>query len=315
MLGWIAAIIISVLLILLVRVISFLVKKISKEKVRDLSTPLNVYSGSYALDRMFTTHKDPEESVAMRYERMCILEPLAYKSDPIIPALIEDYRKIISGRTLDPKAESIPSERINGELNPDYRRYLSSQRKALAAGGYDTSWFDREHERVTKVNKIENINQKFTQKLIELGMPIVLLPFAYNDFRVENWNATDWKKLIKLIKEEMELGEISLEAIGAFILHNEDKVILFNRDKLEAFNLFLNENVPIPLINMYIQDKITEYNMYDIINLVQDDGYDWHEAINEVLKEELKMNEEYELREKYQIAVRRGTRHLNKGVM
>lgn len=314
MLGWIAAIIISILLMFLARAVSFLVKKTGKEKVRDLRTPLNVYSGSFALDRMFTTHKDPDESVAMRYERKCILEPLTHKGDTHIPALIEDYRKIIKGRTLDPKAENIPSERINGELNPDYRTYLSAQRKALAAAGYDTAWFDREYERISKVNKIETINQQFTQKLIELGMPIELMPCAYNTYRIENWKAADWKRLIKLIKNEAELGELSREAIAAFILHNEDKDILFNREKLEAFSLYFEENVPIPLINMYIQDKVTEENMYDIINLVQEDGYDWSEAIKDVLKEEIERNEEYELREAYQIAVRKGVKYLSKEV-
>jgi len=314
MLGWIAAIIISILLIFLARAVSFLVKKTNKETVRDLNTPLNVYSGSFSLDQMFTTHKDPEESVAMSYERMCILEPLAHRGDTRIPAIIDDYRKIIKGRTLDPKAENIPSERIKGELNPDYRAYLSAQRKALSIAGYNTSWFDKEYERISKVNKIEVINQKFTEKLIELGMPIELLPCAYNTFRVENWRGADWKRLIKLIRDESELGEVSIEAIAAFILHNEDKGILFNREKLEAFSLYFEENVPIPLINMYVQDKVTEENMYDIINLVQDDGYDWSEAIKDVLKEEIERNEEYELREAYQIAVRKGVKYLSKEV-
>jgi hypothetical protein len=307
--GWIAAIIISILLILLAKAVSSLVQKINKEKVRDLNTPLNVYSGSSVLDKMFTTNKAPEESIAMQYERMCILDPRTYKGDPSIPDLIDQYRKIIKGKTLDPKAENIPSERILGELNPDYQTYLAAQRKALALAGYNTVWFDQEWKRVSKVSKIETINQKFTQKLIEFGMPIEMVPFAYSDTRIENWVAADWKKLIKLIKDESELGDVSQEALGAFILHNEDKEILFSRAKLEAFNLYFQENVPIPLISMYIQNKITEENMYDIINLVQED--EWSEAIKDVLKEDMDRDEEFDLREAYQLSVQKGIMFKN----
>ena len=312
MLVWIAAIIISVILVLLVKVASFVSSKLFKKKVRDLSTPLNIYSGSYALDKMLQTNNNIEESVAILYERMCIYEPLKYKGDKRISAIIDQYRNYVKGNILDPKAENIPSERINDELNPDYKAYLTAQRKALAAVGADVTWFDKEHQRITKVKSIENITDKFTQGLVQMGMPIELLPCAYSDYRVENWKAADWKRLIKFIREEIELGEVSPEALGAFILHNDNKDILFNREKLIQFHMYLEENVPIPLLNLLTQEKIDEEDMYEIIQLVQEDEYEWSEAIKDVLKEKVDRIEACDLREVYQLAVQKGTKYLPK---
>ena len=147
---------------------------------------------------------DSSKNISHLFEEMCIKNPLEYKDDPRLDAVIKDYSDLIKGRHLDPEGLHAPSLTIDGKDNPDYYRYLRNQKRALAKKGHDIEWITEEMARVTSKKNAENITTEFGEELVKRGMPEEALPFVLTYNRIETHSPEDWDALIKTVNEAVE---------------------------------------------------------------------------------------------------------------
>lgn len=276
------------------------VSKSMKLKETDLDTDLREFRESHAVSTVVRTGAlDIQESIVQKYERMCILDPVAYKNDPAISQVIEDYKNIILGRVLDPNGLNIPSEKLLGVRNPDYDRYLANQSKKQRAASLSDSAksLSDERSRVSTARKGEALTVTIFSELVELGVPPILAKVAMTEGKLNTYTAEDWKVFSKSITDYLSTS--SRSAVTEFVTLFDDQDIIFSAEKFEKFELFYRHEVPSEILVEIIKERITIDQAVRIVSLVQEVECSWEEGMNDILSSDLKENEEEALRKKY----------------
>lgn len=293
-------IIISVIILILFCGIRNMVAKSSQLKDTDINTDLTAFRESHAVATVINDgHLNIQESIVQRYERMCILEPSAYKDDPSIPDLIQRYRDIISGKTLDPEGRNIPSEELLGRNNPDYKKYLRNQAAAMKNNSLKDSSdsLRKEGRRVNRIEREEEARSMFHAYLLEQGVPLRVVSYGLTDGKLNTYDENDWRKFVKRIKEYLEVS--SLTVVCNFVETFDDKNIVLNSDKFESFSVFYEYNVPVEILTEIIRDRISPEQAVRIVSVREELNVDWDEAMTQVLSEDVKEHEDDILRKKY----------------
>jgi hypothetical protein len=158
-----------------------------------------------------------EENVAELYEKLCVLEPVQYRNDPRIPAVLAKYKKVLKGQLLDKEGRHMPTPKLNGKLNPDYATYIRNQHKAFTDAGKlsDVAWLDEELKRVRREGRSKSLRKEYTEILLGMGVLEELLPVFLTDghqcrwsvrsFVVESQSSRVWKYPV-LLKRKSTTG-------------------------------------------------------------------------------------------------------------
>lgn len=239
------------------------------------------------------------ESITQKYERMCILDPVKYEGDASIPETIKKYRDIISGKVLDQKGYNVPSETILGKHNPDYDTYIANQAKAMKRAGSlnATLVFKEENNRNVRIKNEDQVRSEFVAHLVNNNIPITVIGRAISDEKIGTFKSEDWKKFCGSIKEYLQMS--TPEVVAEFVSSFNEKAILFNSRKFEVFAIFWNHKVPLKTIIEIIFGNVTVDQAVKMLSLVQDYGYEWNDASEEILSEEFQETRAVGLRKGY----------------
>jgi len=293
-------IIIATLVIYLLYVV--INKKVTKSfalKETDINTDLKKFRESHAAAGVILFGSlNTKESIVQRYERMCIIDPLRYQNDPVLPQLIKDYRNIIEGKVLDPQGLNVPSETILGNHNSDYDLYYANQARALNNGSHDKAQvFLDERARVSRRAEEEDAKTILFAQLVSENIPALILSAAFSDEKLNTYEANDWKIFSKFINGYLETSD--RETVTRFVQLFDDKKIILNQNKFDTFAIFNKYQVPETIIVEIINDKITVYQALRMIDLTQNIEYTWKEAMNKVLNDDAEKERADTLRASY----------------
>jgi len=256
------------------------------------STPLPEFKESYATDRLLiSTAIKTIENISERFERMCILDPITYKDDPTISAVVDQYKKLLRGEIKDPEGRHMPSEILNGKRNLDYDTYIAAQKKVMGNAGR------RECLRLKRIDQEESIRADFVIKLVEMDFPVEVLDAVLSDEKLNAYSAADWKNLTKAVKGYLD--DNSAEAVSEFLCQFNEIAILCDSEKMEIFSVFYKHAAPMPIITEFVRGRISLDQGVRITQLVMQEKYDWDEATEEVLEEDLERATEADLKKKY----------------
>jgi hypothetical protein len=292
--AWILAIVLVTIGYVIYSIVMRILSKRIALKSPTSDTPLYEFKESHATDsRLAAGALKVIENISERFERMCILDPLTYQGDPSLPTVIEQYKKLLSGKIKDPEGRHMPSEYLNGHRNPDYETYIAAQKRVLGRAGC------RETLRLKRVNQEEDLRTDFTVKLVEMKFPIEVLDAVLSDEKMNAYSADDWKKLTKAVKGYLEDDEYSAEVVSEFLNQFNEIKILCDSDKMEAFSVFYKFSAPMNIVTEIIRDRISLEQGVRITQLVVDQRYPWDEAMEEVLEEDMDKATEADLKKKY----------------
>jgi hypothetical protein len=278
-------------------------KKVSKTfepKDTGINTDLKLFRESHAVANVIIHGAlDLRESIVQKYERMCVLDPVSNKNDPSIQKVIADYQDIILGRVLDPEGLNIPSEELLGRNNPDYVKYLSNQaraqKKALFIDPSNALQKERaRHIAETKGN--EGINKLFAY-LVEQSIPPMIVDAALTEAKANTYTAEDWKIFCKVV-----LGYLSTtphNIVMNFVKLFDEKEVIFDTKKFEKFIIYSEYQIPGLILVELIRGRITDDQASRITDLVQQYSYTWEDALSEIIKDDLTIVEENDLRKQY----------------
>jgi hypothetical protein len=289
---WIFAIV-SVLIVFMV---SLQIKRIMDKKFAlktpTLTTPLSEFRESNATDTRFKTSNIRYISnISEKFERMCILDPLSYVDDPETQSVVEQYGKLLRGELKDPEGRHMPSEFLQGTRNPDYEIYIKNQRKVLG------NVARRESYRIAKVNEEDALRSELINKLAALNFPEEVLLAVLDDSKLNTYTANDWRKLATCVKDYLQ--SYSAETVSAFLSLFVEPAILCDAEKMEVFSVFHQYSAPMPIVAEIIRGRVTMDQGIRITKLVVNNEYDWAEAMQEVLEEDLEKATEDDLRTAY----------------
>lgn len=271
-------------------------KRVSKAfalKDTGINTDLVEFRESHATTAVISSGSfNARESITQMYERMCVIDPVRYMNDPSIGLVIKSYRSIISGKTPDPDGLNVPSEILLGLRNPDYQTYMASQARALKGPA-----LKEENKRVKHAVMSETMRAQFMASLAENDIPARVIAGAVSDGKINTYTAEDWKTFCRVVKNYLDISDAFV--VGAFVETFNDKEIVFDTRKFEIFSIFYKHDVPIETIKEIVKGRITVEQALSIYELVIEDGYEWNEAMSEVLTEDLQTAEAADLRTKY----------------
>jgi hypothetical protein len=262
------------------------------------TTPLPEFRESHATDSRFIAKAiSTIENISERFERMCVLDHFAYKDDPSIPTVIDQYRKLLRGEIKDPEGRHMPSEILNGNRNPDYDKYIAAQKSVMGKTGC------RESIRLKRINQEDELRVSFVTKLLEMKFPEAVLGAVLSDNKLNSYTADDWKRLTKTVKGYLEI--YPAEIVAQFLSYFDELSILCDSNKIETFSIFYKYDAPMPIVSEIIRERITVDQGLRITKLVINEKYDWDEAMEEVLEEDTQKATEEDLRKQYRQMLRK----------
>lgn len=299
MFGWIVSIVLGVALYGVWRASRALVDRSLRGRDPRLTDRLSEYGGAHGAD--LALGGEAEEGVARLYERMCVLEPVKWAGDPRIPGVVERYSDIISGREADPAGLNVPSPEILGGPNPDYEKYLRSQRRLSKSEGALRALRGARHAR-----KEQEIRDGFRDGLLTMGMPEGLVDAAVTDDRVESYEQEDWRGVVKAASAiSAEHGEsVALDMLMLF----EDARVLCEEGAADTFVALRNQGVPAQVVKDVLEHELTIEQAERAAALVEMHTFEWGEAVKEVVCQDAKDAAEEGLREQYRKRVHRRRR-------
>jgi hypothetical protein len=289
----------TIIVYLIFRAINNLVAKRTALKDTNIDTDLREFRESKAVVNIISkSHLGSHDSPVRMYERMCILDPVQYNKDPRIPGIIASYQDIISGRIIDTDGSHVPSEELLNEHNPDYDAYIANQYRAHKNNkGVSVEAFQTEHKRIARVAKEENLKTEFLATLIEKGIPGIIAASALTEGKLNSYTAEDWNKLCKVFFSYLQ--GYDQDIVTSFVELFDEKEIIFNQRKFEIFEVFSRHQVPQEVSVEIVRDNITVSQALRMLSLVNSSGYEWDEALSEVITEDIDNEKANELRKKY----------------
>jgi hypothetical protein len=293
---------IAFVLIFMYVTISKVLNFFHRPKKVTLSTPVTEFKESYGTDSTIIKGAiKSSDSISALYEEMCVRNPLKYKNDPRVDSLLASYRKLIKGELPDITGKHIPSEYIDGKINPDYKKYLHNQRLVLKRNSVEAPWVDKFCKEFTTLEKYRKAKDVFEKELQEAGLPFLTVQHLLTDERMASTTQEEWKA-IKL-QVERYLGDFESIYVNEFIDYASDMESLCDYDVMEAFATWMENDVPSQLAYLCASGTISEEDMHEIIRL-RNAGLDIKEATRKILKKVVTAAEEDDLRDMYKKSVR-----------
>ncbi|MBD3260265.1 MAG: hypothetical protein GF334_01085 [Candidatus Altiarchaeales archaeon] len=262
-----------------------------------LETPLSAFEASSAVDRAFGGETSTE-SISKRYERMCVLDPVAYKNDPAIPEVLTQYRKLLRGEIVDREGRHAPSDKIEGVSNEDYRVYLEAQLKVLGR----VEWMENELRRIEGIVDVEDLRVEYGSALLKLGVPENIVPAMLTDERLNTYTADEWRAAAIAVKAYAK--DHKEAAVQEFLLEYPEKEITLNSAAMEIYAVMSEYDIPTRIIDEIVRGRLTPDQGRRVLSLVEERGYEWDEAFESVLHEDQSESELIELRAQYRNATR-----------
>ena len=291
---WIISGIIGITLCLIYFFVKRIIEKKFAPKSPTINTPLSEFKESRATDTRLTKNKiEIEENISARFERMCLLDPIAYKNDPALPAVIEQYGKLLRGEIADPQGRHMPSETLLGKPNPDYKTYVMVQKKVLGKQG----GLCGEARRLITIDKEDALRVEFITKLDEMNFPVEVVSAVLSDEKLNSFTAKNWVTLTATTRKYLQ--EYTAGEVADFFQQFDDIKILCDPTKIEAYTIFRKYSAPLNIVVEIIRDRITVDQGVRIMKLVIDSSYEWDEAVQEILEEDFEKSEVEELTAKY----------------
>jgi len=296
--GWlIIGTIITLILVFIYTVIEKVLNRIHREKEVTLATPTEVFLESAGIDAVASKKSIKlTKSVSAMFEEMCLLNPLKYQNDPRIPQIIRDYKGYITGALVDLEGNHIPSEYLNGDPNPDYKKYLHNQRKAMRLQGEKSSWADKLYKELDTLDKYREAKETFKADLVKSEIPFTTAMALITDERMAQTTEEEWK----LIKQQVKryINDFSIAYVNDYINRALKVEELCDYDRMEAFAAWVEHEVPPELAYLNVSGAVPEKAMHEILRMV-DTGLDINEAIRRVLNNVVTEYSAEQLREKY----------------
>ena len=262
----------------------FIVGPALKDKDATLGTPLSAFREASASDILVgAAARGTPESISKAYEEMCVLRPETYYLDPRIDAVIKQYKDLLVGKILDFEAKHIPSEILQGRLNPDYQRYLRTQVRVLQKAGKDVAWFKKELSRVNKIDKEELYEADFIIALEKMGAPEYFVTSMLAGGRMEAYAPEDWKVLIEQLKKYEETYHPA--EIIAFLEHVTDKEILLDETKMDAYSKLRTLGIEERLAAAYLESDVSEEDLESILDIMIWEDMSSEEALRYILEQ------------------------------
>lgn len=286
------SIFVAVFLLMLYKAVKTALDYMHRPKPVTMHTDLAVFKESQTVDRRIkrSGHKLKQSPTAI-FEDMCLVNPVEAVG---LENIAEQYGAIIKGEIADLELKHIPSEFIKGERNPDYQRYLVNQ---LKIKGHNP-WVAEELTRLEGALEHEEIEKGFIETLIgTYRLPVETVPFAISEDRMENFTEKEWRGLAHSVRNYV--SEFSLEAVCAFLVVIEDYHILVDYDSMEKYANWHYHGVPMSVSKENLVGNIPDETLIEVVGLVDERAYDWGEALQEVLQNNVALLKEEELRNKY----------------
>jgi len=267
-----------------------------------LQTDLKVFKESQSVDNKIKKDGSRvKKNETMLFEEKCVRNPVESED---VNEIIEVYSKYLKGEILDPEAEHAPSEFLGEERNPDYELYLLNQKGALEEDGYETPWITSELKRLKECVEYGAIKVGFIETLVgTYRFPVELVPYAVTDDRMESFSEGQWRKLSQAARNY--LSEFEEEAVGSFLLSIDDYDKLVDYASMERYASWHDHGVPMTVSKENIMGNISDEVLIDIVRLVDEESYDWKEALEKVLQDNVTLLREEELKRKYKAMVER----------
>lgn len=280
----------------------FLISKILADKESTLNTSLDAFRESYKYDTIVKgenklTERYSVASISQRYEEMCILDPERYVDDPSLPKVIQDYSDLLKGKILDPDANNAPSEILEDIHNADYRVYLKAQIRSLRKAGKDVTWFQEELKRFSQCEKEVLFEADFILQLESLGATEHLLGSLVTENRMEKYTPEDWKELIDKVK--VYDNDYPTDSITYFLDTIEDKSILIDDAKMEAFHKLLELGIDEVLAAAYIKNNISSEDLGNVAEIMESYSMTCDEALKKLLRDKSKVLKKATLKDTY----------------
>ena len=268
-----------------------------QNKDATLGTPLSAFREANASDILVGATHDISRSISQAYEEMCVLRPQTYYLDPTLDKVVRDYKDLLVGKIFDPEAKHIPSETLEGRLNPDYQRYLRAQIRVLQKVGKDVTWFKQELKRFRQVDKEELFEADFIITLESMGAPEYLASAMLVGGRMEAYTPEDWQMLIGQLKKYEESYHPA--EIIAFLESVSDKDVLLDETKMDAFSKVRDLGIEDKLAAAYIENGVSEEDLEALVELMESSGLTSDAALKQLLGSKRAELTKEVLREKY----------------
>lgn len=301
MVGFLIVVILVLVVAGLSYVIAHFMRKSLALKEGDMNTDLEEFRESHAVSRRISISRLPNTSnVSELYERMCVKDPLKYRDHPSLPMVINEYKAVVSGKKLDPSGSHIPSEYINGSLNPDYARYISNQilvHEHLNVSG-NLRYLKSERDRIERRGDEAAVKLGFIEYLRGAGLPDVFLGTSVVSVgKLNTYSEGDWKLFSKTVK--VYLRTYAEEEVHSFVSMFDDISIITDADKMQVFSIYSKNGVPEGVVRPVIVGEISDDQAYRITELVQKHGRSWEGAMKFILEQDLRNAEADDLRALY----------------
>jgi len=292
MFGWIIAIVVGVTLYVVHRSSRKLVARSLRGRDPRLSDELSEYDGAHGADQVLGL--EVEQGVARLYEQMCVLEPSKWAGDKRIPGIIKRYSDIVSGREADPQGYNVPSTRLLGRVNPDYEKYLKSQRKHTESTKEALA-----HARHGQ--REQDLRDGFHETLLSMGMPEALVEVAATDARIESYTQEQWQDVIAASKRTSEeYGEdVALDMLALF----EGVEVLCSEEAAETYDALRKQGVPVDVSRDVVRGVLTIEQAERASDLVEGHMFGWQEAVKTVVSHDSKCDDDELLRTQYRAKV------------
>ena len=296
---WVCVAILVFIFIAIYKVVkTFVINPIMRDKDATLYTPLNAFRESNKYDTIIKdASKNAPASISQLYEEMCINNPCAYEDDPNLSKVISDYKNLLKGKILDPEAKHAPSEYLEGISNNDYAIYLKSQIRVLGKVGKDVIWFKEELKRFAKCEKEELYEADFMINFSTMGAPESILSSLVSENRMETFSPDDWKELVAKVKEYAKL--YSSVDISYFLELINDKAILLDEAKMEAFHQLRELNIDEELAAAYIRRDLSSDDFAEVSDIMERYAMTCEEALEKVLSSKKSASKKEALKRSY----------------
>lgn len=270
-------------------------------KEGDMSTPLHEFRETHAVSRRVSSSKiDEVQSIAGKYELMCVRRPLEYKGSAEIPSVVSRYKAIVSGEELDTEGRHIPSEYIDGTLNPDYARYISNQIVAHEREGMygNLNFLRSERDRIERRGKEAELRLGFMKYMDSAGLPAAMTDGeVINENKLNTYTEKNWKDFVRVVKAYLKTYDEY--TVHGFVSMFDDISTVMDADKMQMYSIYAKNQVPEEVLRSIVAGDISFDQACVITELVYDEGYTWEHARDHVLKLSEKSAEEDNLRDIY----------------
>lgn len=290
--------------ILVERGIKKLLPNLFGAEIPTMDTPLERFEGSHAYAKRLGEAKDVV-NWAQLYEELCVLNPVGNQNDPRIPAVLEHYKALLSGTEADPEGRHVPSEVLNGRMNPDYTQYLKAQARIARTAGRKATVLRREAKVSGYRKSLQEVQDEMIAHLItELECPMCVAGVVVTEERLEKETPETWRQIARFAAEYVKMYEEGAVEVFANLATTEE---FLDSTMMELFSMYFIQGVPDNITLMILRGEISgeqAEKSAELVDTYRKGGMTWEVALRRVLAESGEKAQGEDLRDKYHSAIR-----------